>query len=83
MKKVYNAKDITEAQLVRGLLEEHGISAHVEGFYLQGGIGEIASMDFTGVSVEEADYVRAKQIVEDYEQGKFSIDESTFDPDEN
>ena len=76
MKKVYQAKDITEAHLVRGLLENHGIAAHVEGFYLQGGIGEIASIDFTRVSVEEDDYAQAKQIIDDYEAGKFSIDET-------
>ena len=76
MKKVYQAKDITEAHLVRGLLENHGIAAHVEGFYLQGGIGEIASIDFTSVSVEEDDYAQAKQITDDYEAGKFSIDET-------
>lgn len=78
MKKVYSAKDITEAHLVRGLLEEHGIEASVEGFYLQGGIGEIASMDFTNVSVEDDDYERAKQVVEDYDNGKFALDEDTF-----
>ena len=79
MKKVYSARDITEAHLVRGLLEEHGIEAHVEGFYLQGGIGEIASMDFSNVSVDDDDFERAQQIVQDYENNKFSIDEETFD----
>lgn len=75
MKKVYQARDITEAHLVRGLLEGHGIAAHVEGFYLQGGIGEIASIDFTRVSVENEAYEQAKRIIEDYEAGKFSIEE--------
>ena len=64
---VYNAKDIIEAQLVAGLLESKGIETHVGGTYLQGGIGELAAMDFATVSVDQSDVGRARRIIDEYE----------------
>jgi len=64
---VYNAKDIIEAQLVAGLLESKGIETHVGGTYLQGGIGELAAMDFATVSVDEQDVARSRSIIDKYE----------------
>lgn len=64
---VYNAKDIIEAQLVAGLLESKGIETHVGGTYLQGGIGELAAMDFATVSVDEKDVASSRSIIDEYE----------------
>ena len=64
---VYNAKDIIEAQLVAGLLESKGIETHVGGTYLQGGIGELAAMDFATVSVDPSDIDKARKIINEYE----------------
>jgi hypothetical protein len=66
---VYNAKDIIEAQLIAGLLESKGIETHVGGTYLQGGIGELAAMDFATVSVDEKDVARSRSIIDEYEAG--------------
>ena len=66
---VYNAKDIIEAQLVAGLLESKGIETYVGGQYLQGGIGELAAMDFATISVDESDIDKARRIIDEYEAG--------------
>jgi len=48
MKLIYKAGDITEAHIVKGLLESNGIPAHVGGFYLQGAIGDLAASNKWG-----------------------------------
>ncbi len=68
MVKVYRAANIMEAHIVKGLLESNHIEAYVDGYYLQGGIGELATMDFIGVSVEDEDEARARKIIDEYEQ---------------
>lgn len=68
MIKIYNAKDITEAHIVKGMLEANGIDAYVNGHYLQGGIGELAAMDFASVQVDEKDTEAAKKLIETYEK---------------
>ena len=64
---VYTAKDIIEAQLVAGLLESRGIETYVGGQYLQGGVGELAAMDFAKISVDDADMAKARMIIDEYE----------------
>ncbi|WP_236860578.1 putative signal transducing protein [Candidatus Reidiella endopervernicosa] len=49
MKIVYRARDITEAEIVKGMLLSNEIEAHVSGYFLQGGIGEIAPTDLAKV----------------------------------
>ncbi len=68
MVKVYRAANIMEAHIVKGLLEANGIEAYVDGFYLQGGVGELSSLDFAGVSVEDENESAARKILEEYEQ---------------
>lgn len=66
MEIVYRAQDIAEAEIVSGMLRAHGIDAHVGGYYLQGGVGELAPMGFANVQVEAADLGRARQLVGEY-----------------
>ena len=67
MKIVYRASNIAEAHIVSGLLESNGIESHVGGFYLQGGVGELAAMDFANVQVLDEDFDRARTIIAEYE----------------
>ena len=67
MVKVYRAANITEAHIVKGMLEASGIEAYVDGFYLQGGIGELATMDFASVSVDAENQEKARAIIAEYE----------------
>jgi len=67
MKIVYRAKDILEAHIVAGMLRAEGIEAHVGGHYLQGGVGDLAPMDFATVLVSEPDVDGALVLVREYE----------------
>lgn len=67
MQRVYQASDILEANIVKGLLEHNDISAYVAGYYLQGGVGEIPPSGNTSVWVEDDCYDRAQSIIEKYE----------------
>ena len=68
MKTIYKAGSITEAHIVSGMLEAQGIQSHVGGHHLQGGVGEIATMDFARVWVIEEDYDAALPVIAEYEQ---------------
>ena len=72
MKTIYKASNITEAQIVKGLLEASNIDAFVKGFYLQGGIGETAPADFASVAVEDNQFEHAMEIIEAYENNNVS-----------
>jgi nitrogen regulatory protein PII-like uncharacterized protein len=74
MKLVYSASDIIEANIVAGMLQANGIESHVGGFYLQGGIGELAARDFANVHVADEDVELAKKLIEDYEQASIDDD---------
>jgi len=67
LKPIYKSGDITEAHIIAGLLNVNDIEAHVSGFYLQGGIGELAATDFVSVNVVDEDVEAAHLIVTEYE----------------
>ena len=68
MIKIYNAKDITEAHIIKGLLQTYGIEAYVGGQYLQGGVGDLAAMDFATVSVADEMADAATELLIKYER---------------
>ena len=68
MKIVYRAADTTEAHIVSGLIRSYGIDTYVGGHYLQGGVGEIATMDFANVQVDDDDWEQAQNIVSEYKE---------------
>lgn len=70
MIKIYSARDLTDAYLIKGLLESRGIAAHVNGGYLSGGIGELPPLDLVSVSIDEADYEEAARVLEAFEKGE-------------
>lgn len=74
MKIIYRAGDVVEAHIVAGMLQSHGIDAHVGGHYLQGGVGELPATDSATVRVADEDGDRAARVIEEYESagGGFS-----------
>ena len=68
MIKIYNAQDINEAQIIKGLLEANNIQTFAGGFYLQGGIGEMAPSNFAAISVDEEQADAALKIIKEYEK---------------
>ena len=67
MQLIYRASDITEAHIVSGMLQAHGLEAFVGGHYLQGAIGDMAVQDFAVVHVADEDVTEAKRLIADYE----------------
>ena len=75
MKIIYKARDIIEAHIVSGMLNANGIEAHVSGYYLQGGVGDIAVYDFANVQVADEDVALALPLVAEYDSVQDSADE--------
>ena len=77
--KVYQAKNVTEAYLVKNLLEEEGIEAHIEGEYLQGALGDLPWLAISPrVLVPAEAEERARRIVEDFDSQRLA--EPTGEP---
>lgn len=72
MQRVFSGLTILEAHIVAGLLENHGLTTHVAGHYLQGAVGELPVSDFAHVFVDDDDVAIAETLIADYENGKFA-----------
>lgn len=75
MKKVLTSIRPSEAHIVRNMLEENGVSAHVDGDYLQGGLGELPAVGTASVSVNDDDYERAKKLIDKFDRGEMALEE--------
>ncbi len=67
MRKVYEAADMLEAHVVKGVLQQEGISGFIQGEYLQGGMGDLPVSGFVRIVVNEADYQDAKNVLASWE----------------
>ncbi len=74
---VYHAQGITDAHLIRGLLESEGISAQVFGADLQGGIGGLPVMGLVTVRVPENQAIRARAVIAVYERTEPARDQDS------
>ena len=70
MKIIYKARDIIEAHIVSGMLNANGIATYVGGYYLQGGVGDLAVYDFANVQVAVEDVELALPLVAEYDGTK-------------
>ena len=70
MKIIYKSSDITEAHIVQGMLDAHGIEAFVGGHYLQGGVGELLATDYASIYVADHDVSAAMEIIMEYENNE-------------
>jgi hypothetical protein len=62
MRIVYRAENIIDAHLVRHVLEQHGILAHVSGEYLIGALGDLPMQGLVNVLVAEHDVEEASRL---------------------
>lgn len=74
---VYRAANITDAYLIRQMLEAEGIHAYIQGEYLQGAVGELPANTEILVQVGKDDYAAARAVVETWE----SADVDAFEDD--
>ena len=66
MRVVYEAENVIDAHLIKGLLESEEIPAYVRGEHLTGGMGELPVMGLIAVCVSEVDLPAAERIVADW-----------------
>lgn len=67
MKLLYEAQNSIEAHMILNMLEQAGLSGRIDGEYLQGGVGELQAMGIVRVMVEESDYARAREIIDEWD----------------
>lgn len=75
MISVFRTSDYIQAQLLAGLLREHGVGVFLQGALLQGGIGELPAMGHLSIMVEDHDRSAAERIIAAYERGDLAIDD--------
>ncbi len=63
MKLLYEASNTIEAHMILNLLEQSGLSARIDGEYLQGAFGELPITGVIRVMVEENNYADANEII--------------------
>lgn len=68
MRVVYEAENLIDAHLVKGLIEAEGIPAFVRGEHLAGGIGELPVMGLMAVCVADVDWPAADGVVSIWRQ---------------
>jgi len=67
MKRIYLARDVSQAQLIVNLLEQQFIPAKIENSHQSSGLGELA-VSFPEVWVtRQGDAARARSIIDDFE----------------
>ncbi len=64
---VYHASNSLDANMIKGLLEQYGIHAYIQGEYLQGGVGDLPAAGLVTVSVDNEQQVEARKIVAEWE----------------
>jgi hypothetical protein len=67
MRQIYQAANIVEASIVRGLLEQGGIRTYLNGYYLQGGVGELPATGTASLWVDDHQTEQAQQIIAEYQ----------------
>jgi len=66
MQQLYQAQNIVDASIAKGLLEQGGIHVYLSGYYLQGGIGELPASGTLSLWVDDHQLVLGRQLIEDY-----------------
>lgn len=66
MQLIYTAKDILEAHILKGFLEQRGIEVHISGYYLQGGIGELPVSGTVNIWVADEHVAAARSALDEY-----------------
>lgn len=73
MKHIFEACDNIEAHMIIDLLQQSGITGHIHGEYLQGGIGELPANTMIRVAVNNEDTEFAAKIIHEWSMKEPSI----------
>lgn len=66
MQQIYQAENIFDANIVKGLLEQGGVQVYISGYYLQGGVGELPASGNTSIWVDDDQVTLAQQLIAEY-----------------
>lgn len=80
MKSIYLAANVTDAHLVKNLLQQSGIGAYVRGENLQGGLGEIPVTGPIEVCVDAVDVDEARDALARWRRGDFALPDEPTEP---
>jgi hypothetical protein len=78
---LYEPGSLTEAHILLGLLQSHGIDCALEGAYLAGGIGELPVNGLMRLLVSQNQFSQASRILQQYESGDL-LQEDSEHPDQ-
>ena len=70
MQIVYQTTNLPDAYLLRDLLAQAGIQAHVQGEFLRGAVGELPPDTPISLMVPEAQALEARGIIDDWERSR-------------
>jgi len=79
MKCIFEASSGLEAHMISNLLQQVEIDTRIDGEYLQGGIGELQTMGFVRVLVNDSDYKNAQEIIKIWDANQ-SVPEKVTPP---
>lgn len=66
MQRVYEPRDLLEAEMLRGMLAAEGIEAFLSGRHLIGAVGELPVAGLLGLMVDDEQAERARQLIAEY-----------------
>ncbi|WP_437884169.1 putative signal transducing protein [Pseudomonas sp. LRF_L74] len=66
MRRVYEPRDLLEAEMLVGMLASEGIDAYLAGVHLLGAMGDLPAMGLLGLLVEDARAEQAQWLISEY-----------------
>lgn len=66
MQRIYEARDLLEAEMLRGMLAGEGIEAYLTGRHLIGAVGELPAVGLLGLMVVDEHADRARLLIAEY-----------------
>ena len=66
MQRIYEARDLLEAEMLIGMLASEGVEAFLTGHHLIGAVGELPAAGLLCLMVEDGLAERARQLIAEY-----------------
>ncbi|WP_407295554.1 DUF2007 domain-containing protein [Stutzerimonas zhaodongensis] len=66
MLRIYEPRDLLEAEMLSGMLAAEGIEAFLTGRHLIGGMGELPAAGLLGLMVQDDEADRARHLIAEY-----------------
>ncbi|QGZ32312.1 DUF2007 domain-containing protein [Stutzerimonas stutzeri] len=66
MQRIYEPRDLLEAEMLRGMLAAEGIEVYLSGRHLIGAVGELPAAGLLGLMAVDEQAERARQLIAAY-----------------